>query len=73
MAITLDTAIVFAYYDRSDSWIAETDRQYAALDLGFVDLSIIAIAESLGLTRIATTDRRDFGALEKYLSLTLLA
>lgn len=42
MAITLDTAIVFAYYDRSDSWIAETDRQYAAFDLGFVDVSIIA-------------------------------
>lgn len=52
--------------------IAEIDRQYADLELGFVDCSIIAIAEFLGLSRIATTDRRDFDALQKPFGLTLL-
>lgn len=134
MAVILDTGILFAWYDRSDSWhrravdlieseegelivpapvipeldhllgrflgrkaraalyqalgegyffvadvpreayarIAAIDRQYADLDLGFVDASIVAIAESLGLFRIATTDRRDFGPLQKDIPLTLL-
>jgi predicted nucleic acid-binding protein len=134
MAVILDTGIVFAYYDRSDSWhrravdlidseegelilpspvipeldhllgrflgrraratlyralseghyfvadvprdayprIAAIDRQYADLELGFVDAAIIVIAESLGLSRIATTDRRDFTPLQKDFSITLL-
>lgn len=134
MAVILDTGIIFAYYDRSDSWhqravgliesergplivpgpvlpeldhllgrflgkkarhllysalseghyfvadvpreayprIEAIDRQFADLDLGFVDSSIVAIAESLGLFRIATTDRRDFEALQKHLPLVLL-
>ncbi|HYU26810.1 MAG TPA: PIN domain-containing protein [Thermoanaerobaculia bacterium] len=132
MAVILDTGIVFAYYDRSDSWhrravdlidseegeliipapvipeldhllgrflgrkarrvlyaalsdgyffvadvpresyprIAAIDRQYA--DLGFVDAAIVAIAESLGLFRIATTDRRDFAPLLRDFPIALL-
>jgi predicted nucleic acid-binding protein len=134
MAVILDTGIVFAYYDRSDSWhrravdlidaeegelivpapvipeldhllgrflgrkaravlyralsegyffvadvpreayprIAAIDRQYADLELGFVDSAIVAIAESLGLFRIATTDRRDFAPLQNDFPITLV-
>ncbi|MEW6777104.1 MAG: PIN domain-containing protein [Bdellovibrionota bacterium] len=35
-------------------------REYSDADLGFVDASVVAIAERLGIRRIATTDRRDF-------------
>lgn len=35
-------------------------RRYADLGLGLVDGSVIAIAERLGVTTIATLDRRDF-------------
>ena len=38
----------------------ELIARYADLGLGFVDASIIAIAERLGVTTIATIDRRDF-------------
>lgn len=134
MSILLDTGIVYAYYDRRDSWharartlieaeqrglilpapvIPEVDwllgqrlgsrsrltfyqgitegyylvtdlpqagytrvtalhRQFADLDLGFVDAAIAALAESLGLRRIATTDRRHFDPLAEALGLTLL-
>ena len=33
---------------------------YADSNLGFVDASVVAIAERLGVRQIATTDRRDF-------------
>jgi predicted nucleic acid-binding protein len=52
--------------------IEAIDRQYADLELGFVDSSIIAIAESLGVYRIATTDRRDFVPLQKDFPFALL-
>jgi predicted nucleic acid-binding protein len=52
--------------------IAAIDRQYADLDLGFVDAAVIVIAESLSLFRIATTDRRDFVPLQKDFPITLL-
>lgn len=38
-------------------------RQYADLGLGLVDASIVAIAERLGVTTIATLDRRDFAVV----------
>lgn len=41
----------------------EIDRQYAELELGLVDASIVALAEHLGVTRIATRDVRDFSAV----------
>lgn len=52
--------------------IVELNRQFAELALGFVDAAIVAISESIGLPRIATTDRRDFEPLASALSLTLL-
>ena len=134
MSLLLDTGIVYAYYDRSDSWhararrlmqseqrglilpaavipevdhllghrlgarsrltfysgiveghylvadlppagyarVAELTRQFADLDVGFVDAALIALAEALGLPRIATTDRRHFAPLAAAFSLELL-
>ncbi len=40
--------------------MAELVGQYASLPLGAADASVVAIAERLGVTRIATVDRRDF-------------
>src|SRR3990172_4703260 len=39
---------------------AELLRQYETARLDFVDASVVAIAERLGITKVATTDRRDF-------------
>ncbi len=52
--------------------VLELNRQFARLSLGFVDAAVVAIAEQLGVPRIATTDRRDFEPLATTLSLTLL-
>ncbi len=41
----------------------ELGRQYADLDLGFVDAAVIAVCESLGETKVATLDRRHFGVV----------
>jgi uncharacterized protein len=38
-------------------------RQYSDLGLGLVDASVIAIAERLGITPIATLDHRDFAVV----------
>jgi predicted nucleic acid-binding protein len=134
VSLLLDTGIVYAYYDRSDSWhararrliqseqrglilpapvipevdhllghrlgprsrltfyagivdghylvadlppagyarVAELNRQFADLDVGFVDAALVALAEALGLSRIATTDRRHFAPLAKAFTLELL-
>jgi predicted nucleic acid-binding protein len=134
VAVLIDTGILYAYYDRDDSWhkrtltlflseqgalivpapvipevdhllgarlgsaaraalyrglssadyfvadlpregykrVAELNRQFEDLSLGFVDASIVAISEALGLPRIATTDRRDFVPLAAAFSLELL-
>jgi predicted nucleic acid-binding protein len=42
---------------------AEVMRQYADLRVGFVDASIIAIAERLGTRDLLTTDRKHFGVV----------
>lgn len=39
------------------------DRQYGALGLGLVDASIVALAEHLGVRRLATRDVRHFSAV----------
>lgn len=39
--------------------VAELVRQYADLDLGLVDASVVAVAERFGITTIASIDRRD--------------
>ncbi len=49
--------------------VFELNRQYADLELGFVDAAVVAIAETLSLSRVATTDRRHFGALKAGLEL----
>jgi hypothetical protein len=45
-----------------DDWlrIAELVSRYRELPLGTVDASIVAAAERLGVTTIATVDRRHF-------------
>ncbi len=41
----------------------DLDRQYADLGLGLVDASIVALAEELGVHRLATRDVRHFSAV----------
>jgi predicted nucleic acid-binding protein len=41
----------------------DIDRQYADLRLGLVDASIVALAEELGVRRLATRDVRHFSAV----------
>ena len=41
----------------------EVDRQFADLRLGLVDGSVVALAESLGIRRLATRDMRHFAAV----------
>jgi len=41
----------------------EIDRHYADLGLGLVDGSLVALAEDLGIRRIATRDVRHFAAV----------
>ena len=52
--------------------IADLNRRFEDLDLGFVDAAIVALAEANGLHRVATTDRRHFVPLAAALSLQLL-
>jgi predicted nucleic acid-binding protein len=51
--------------------IVALNQQFDALDLGFVDAAVVAIAEHPGVSRIATTDRRHFTPLAAALSLDL--
>ncbi len=41
----------------------EIDRSFQGLQLGLVDASIVALAEELGITRLATRDIRHFSAV----------
>ncbi len=41
----------------------EVDRRFADLRLGLVDASVVALAESLGIRRLATRDVRHFAAV----------
>jgi len=41
----------------------DIDRQYADLALGLVDASVVALAEELGVYRLATRDIRHFSAV----------
>jgi predicted nucleic acid-binding protein len=38
-------------------------RRYEDAQIGFVDATVVAIAERLKLKRILTTDRRDFSLM----------
>lgn len=43
---------------------ADLMKKYKDNNIGFVDASVVAIAERLKLCRILTTDRRHFGAIK---------
>ena len=43
--------------------VAQLVKRYADLSLGYVDASVVAIAERLGARAILTTDRRHFAAV----------
>jgi uncharacterized protein len=43
--------------------IAELVARYGDLPLGTVDASVVAAAERLGVTEVATLDRRHFGVV----------
>lgn len=40
--------------------IAQLLKQYATARIDFVDTTVVAVAERLGITRILTVDQRDF-------------
>jgi predicted nucleic acid-binding protein len=42
---------------------AQLEQQYASLDLGLVDASVIATCEELDEPKVATLDRRDFSVV----------
>jgi uncharacterized protein len=44
--------------------MAELVARYRDLPLGTVDASVVAAAERLGVTEVATTDRRHFGIVQ---------
>ncbi len=76
--ITFYAGIVEGYYLVADlskdgyARVADLNRRFDDIDLGFVDASIVALAETLGLSRIATTDRRHFDPLAATFSLEIL-
>ena len=43
--------------------IVELMRQYADSNIGFVDASIVAVAERLDIRKVLTLDRRHFGPI----------
>ena len=43
--------------------VADLIRTYADLPLGVVDAEVVAVAERLGTTQIATLDRRHFNVV----------
>lgn len=52
--------------------VVEIDEQFADLRLGFVDAAIVALAATLNVPRVATTDRRHFTPLAARFTLELL-
>ena len=76
--LTFYAGIIEGYYLVADlskdgyARVADLNRRFDDLDLGFVDASIIALTETLGLSRIATTDRRHFDPLAATFSLEIL-
>lgn len=56
--------------DRYDD-VADLDRRFSDLNLGFVDAAVAVLAGLTGVRRIATTDRRHFGPLAAPLKLEI--
>lgn len=64
LASVEDRSIVVVELDEDDyRRVRKLVRRYADLPLSFVDAAVIAIAERLELTKIATLDRRHFSAI----------
>jgi uncharacterized protein len=56
----------FIYAPPTDAQLGRAmaiDSEYADLELGLVDATVVALAEELELTRLATRDVRDFSAV----------
>jgi predicted nucleic acid-binding protein len=56
----------FTYAPPTEGQLAramDVDRRFAGLGLGLVDGSVVALAESLGIRRLATRDVRHFAAV----------
>lgn len=76
--LTFYAGIIDGYYLVADlprelyPRVAELNRRFEELDLGFVDAAVIALAETLGPSRIATSDRRRFEPVAAALSLVLV-
>jgi hypothetical protein len=76
--LTFYKGIIDGYYLVADlptdgyARVAELNRRFDELNLGFVDAAVVALAETLGLSRIATTDRRHFEPLAAALRLDLV-
>ena len=76
--LTFYQGIIDGYYLVADlpregyARVVELNRRFDDLGLGFVDAAIVTLAETLGLSRVATTDRRHFEPLATALSLDLL-
>ncbi|MDI3421937.1 PIN domain-containing protein [Streptomyces luteolus] len=71
--LLLDTGVLYAIADADDddhpacaayvsSWRGRL-LKYADFPLGSVDASVVAVAERLGLTEVATLDHRHFSAV----------
>jgi uncharacterized protein len=52
--------------------ILEINQKHATLELGATDASVIVIAQTLGVSQIATIDRRHFVPLARMFELELL-
>jgi predicted nucleic acid-binding protein len=76
--LTFYAGIVEGYYLVVDlpkeayARVADLNRRFDDLELGFVDAAIVALAEAIGLSRVATTDRRHFDPLAAALSIELV-
>ena len=66
-----DYSIVDLPHDQVER-VAALNRQFANLDLGYVDAAVAALAELTSVRRIATTDRRHFEPLAAALRLELV-
>jgi predicted nucleic acid-binding protein len=62
-AISAGELVVEPVVEADWSRIAELTDQYLDLPLGLVDASIVALAERLGVDRIATLDHRHFATV----------
>jgi hypothetical protein len=61
-ALICDTGAIIEYLVKLARAMA-IDARFADLGLGLVDASVIALAEDLGVRRVATRDVRHFGVV----------